>query len=220
MHSFGMTEDAIILVEFPLVVNSLKLLLSNKGFIQNYEWKPERGTHFSVINKANGTVKSWTSEPFFSFHHINAFNHNGDIWLDISAYPDTALIDAFYTGNLLAGKPIPTAEFRRYRLPANSQTATYETLSSHSIELPRLNYRQANSQPYHYTYGISNRPDRPGDIFNHLVKVDVQHRRDTLWFEDNCYPGEPVFVAAPRATTEDEGVLLSTVEVWQPQPKN
>lgn len=211
MHSFGVTEDAVILVEFPLVVNPLKLLMPNKGFIQNYEWKPERGTHFLVVNKADGTVKRWASEAFFSFHHINAFNQNGDIWLDMTAYPDTSLIDAFYTDNLMTGKPIPTAEFRRYRLPANSQTATYERLSNQTIELPRLNYKWANSQPYQYAYGTSNRADFPGDMFNQLVKVDVKNRQDKVWFEDNCYPGEPVFVAAPQGTAEDEGVLLSVV---------
>jgi beta,beta-carotene 9',10'-dioxygenase len=31
------------------------------------------------------------------------------------------------------------------------------------------------------------------------------------WYEDGCYPGEPVFVAAPGAMGEDEGVVLSVV---------
>lgn len=32
-----------------------------------------------------------------------------------------------------------------------------------------------------------------------------------MWREEDCYPGEPVFVPAPDATTEDDGVLLSVV---------
>jgi beta,beta-carotene 9',10'-dioxygenase len=31
------------------------------------------------------------------------------------------------------------------------------------------------------------------------------------WSEAGCYPGEPVFVPAPDAKAEDEGVLLSVV---------
>ena len=53
MHSFGMTERYLILTEFPLVVNPLKLLLSGKPFIRNYAWQPDRGVRFHVIDKAN-----------------------------------------------------------------------------------------------------------------------------------------------------------------------
>src|SRR5229473_2326247 len=46
---------------------------------------------------------------------------------------------------------------------------------------------------------------------NQLVKVDVIQRSARTWFEEDSYPGEPVFVAAPDATGEDEGVILSVV---------
>ncbi|MEO1439529.1 MAG: carotenoid oxygenase family protein, partial [Chloroflexota bacterium] len=32
-----------------------------------------------------------------------------------------------------------------------------------------------------------------------------------IWRQENTYPGEPVFIAAPDAATEDDGVLLSVV---------
>ena len=32
-----------------------------------------------------------------------------------------------------------------------------------------------------------------------------------MWSEDGSYPGEPVFVAPPKAQREDDGVLLSVV---------
>jgi carotenoid cleavage dioxygenase-like enzyme len=44
-----------------------------------------------------------------------------------------------------------------------------------------------------------------------IVKADVAKRSSTIWAEDGCYPGEPVFVAAPNAAHEDEGALLSVV---------
>jgi carotenoid cleavage dioxygenase-like enzyme len=46
---------------------------------------------------------------------------------------------------------------------------------------------------------------------NQLVKLNVKTRQTTLWREAGCYPGEPVFVAAPQAEAEDEGVILSVV---------
>ena len=56
MHTFGMTEHYMILAEFPLRLNRLSLALSGKPYIENYEWKPEQGTRFLVIRKADGNV--------------------------------------------------------------------------------------------------------------------------------------------------------------------
>ena len=209
MHSFGMTESYVILVEFPLVVNPLRLLLAGKPFIENYEWKPARGARFLLMSKRDGSVKSYSSEAFFAFHHVNAFEQNGDVFVDIAAYPDKSIIDDLFLQHLRAGDPISPAELRRYRLPAGGSTATYERLSSESIELPRLNYKRSNTKDYCYTYGVSAR--RPGDFTNQLIKVDVRERTAKVWRDENCYVGEPVFVAAPDGAAEDDGIVLSVV---------
>jgi beta,beta-carotene 9',10'-dioxygenase len=52
---------------------------------------------------------------------------------------------------------------------------------------------------------------RPEAFANQLVRVDVRQRTTRIWTEDGCYPGEPVFVAAPTATDEGDGVVLSVV---------
>jgi beta,beta-carotene 9',10'-dioxygenase len=53
--------------------------------------------------------------------------------------------------------------------------------------------------------------DDPGvrhDWFNRLVKVDLGDGEPCLWEEDDCYPGEPVFVASHEPDAEDDGVVL------------
>jgi beta,beta-carotene 9',10'-dioxygenase len=74
MHSFGLTEHYIILVEFPLVINPLDILVSGKPFAENLSWKPEKGTKFTIVDRTNGrVVGSYQSESFFAFHHVNSF---------------------------------------------------------------------------------------------------------------------------------------------------
>ena len=58
-------------------------------------------------------------------------------------------------------------------------------------------------------YGAGNQ--RSGDFIDNIVKVNVQTGEAVTWFEDGCYPGEPVFVASPDSNAEDQGVLLSVV---------
>jgi len=221
MHSFGMTHQYIVLVEFPLVVSPLQMLVSGKPFIENYHWKPERGTRFLVIDKHDGQViHTSTSEAFFAFHHINAFERDGEIIVDMATMPDASVIDSFYLKQLTEPQAtIPCAAFARYRLPLNGSPLASEMISDEAIELPRINYERNNGRDYQYAYGVGFHQQftdashrRSGeDWMDQLVKVDVRTGTVRTWFEDGCYPGEPVFVAAPGATGEDEGVILSVV---------
>jgi carotenoid cleavage dioxygenase-like enzyme len=77
--------------------------------------------------------------------------------------------------------------------------------------LPRLNYQRCNAKDYCFAYGVSTRADCPGGFYNQLVKVEVRARTTKVWREEDCYVGEPVFVAAPGGRAEDEGVILSVV---------
>jgi carotenoid cleavage dioxygenase-like enzyme len=84
-----------------------------------------------------------------------------------------------------------------------------DRLIEEPMELPRINYGRCNERPYRYAWGVGVRS--AGGWIDQIVKADVVERGSTTWHEDGSYPGEPVFVAAPDATAEDEGVLLSVV---------
>src|SRR3954454_12190812 len=97
MHSFGMTERYVVLAEFPLVVNPLRLALSAESFIESYRWKPERGTRFVVIDRRDGRVAMRaTAEPFFCFHHVNAWEEGDEVVVDVVAYEDASVIDTLF----------------------------------------------------------------------------------------------------------------------------
>lgn len=210
MHSFGMTERYIVLVEFPLVVTPVELLLSGKPFIENYQWKPERGTRFRVISKDGGeVVASSEGEACFAFHHVNAFEQGDEIIVDLVTYADPSIIDAFYLDRLRSRSDLSAGQLRRYRVKLNGKDVAHEALAEEKIELPRINYRGKSTKPYRYVFGTGNR--LPGNFMDQLVKIDVRDGAVLIWNEEGCYPGEPVFVGAPNSAAEDEGVILSVV---------
>jgi beta,beta-carotene 9',10'-dioxygenase len=209
MHSFGITERHAVLAECPLLVNPLDLVLSGRPFIENYRWRPERGTRFLVIDRRSGELAATVeAESFFCFHHVNAFEDRDELVVDLTAYADDEVVRAFYLERLRAGAPIPPPELRRYRVPLNGGDARGETLAA-GFELPRVNYRRVNGRPYRYAYG--NGQARAGGFLETVQKIDLDSGGVSEWSEPGRYPGEPVFVAAPEARAEDDGVVLSLV---------
>jgi carotenoid cleavage dioxygenase-like enzyme len=211
MHSFGMTEHHVILSEWPIVVNPLDLLLRSAPFIENFEWQPERGTRFRVLRKSDGVeVATCTADPAFGFHHVNAFERGDEIVCDVVTYPDASIIDDLYLDRLRSDDPTPgTGQLRRYRLPLEGGPATSTIQSEERLELPRVHDEAVIGRPYSTVYGVGSRTGE--DFTDQLVKVDVETGAAQTWHEAGTYPGEPVFVARPDASAEEEGVVLSVV---------
>jgi beta,beta-carotene 9',10'-dioxygenase len=208
MHSFGLTQRWLVLAEFPFVVNPPRLAFSGRPYIENYRWKPERGTRFHLFDRATGkSVGPFEADARFGFHHVNSYEEGGEVVVDICTFPDAGIVEDLYMERLRAGKPVTPGHLERFRISPEAGSVTTERLIDESIELPRINYGRCNERPYRYAWGVGT----DGGWIDRIVKADVVERRSTAWFEESCFPGEPVFVAAPDAEAEDEGVLLSIV---------
>lgn len=213
MHSFGMTERYLILSEFPLIVNPMALRFSGKPFIRNYHWEPERGIRFHIVDKETGRiVKTAQSAPFFGFHHVNAFERDGELAIDILTYSDAAIVDQLYLDRLRTGRPemAVAGTLTRFWIDlGDRKDVRHESLSETPFELPRIDYRGRCGRSYRYVYGVGS--EIPGNFADKLVKLDLETGQTASWREEGCYPGEPVFAPAPNAAQEDEGVALSVV---------
>ncbi len=209
-HSFGLTEHYIILVEFPLVVNSLDLLLSGRPFIENFRWRPEQGTKFTLINRRDWKVVGiYSCEPFFAFHHINAFEVDNKVVIDMITYKDISIINSFYLDVLRGDEPIniPISQYRRFTIGLDNGSGGYKIVHE-GLELPRINY-QLNTKNYNFLYAAGMSSDT--NFNDRLVKIDVKIGDSLGWTEQNCQPGEPIFVPRRDAEGEDDGVVLSVV---------
>jgi beta,beta-carotene 9',10'-dioxygenase len=209
MHSFGLTERWLVLAEFPFVVNPLSLALSGRPYIENYKWKPELGTRFTLVDRATGEARGgFQADACFAFHHVNAYEDGGEVVVDMCVFEDAGVIEDLYLERLREGKPVAAPELTRFRLGVADRSVSRERLADGEIELPRINYGRCNERPYRYVWGNAN-----GDSgwLQRIVKIDTHDGATLSWDAAGCYPGEPVFVARPQAEREDDGVLLSVV---------
>jgi carotenoid cleavage dioxygenase-like enzyme len=208
MHSFGQTQGWLVLAEFPLVVNPLSLAFSGRPYIENFRWKPELGTKIHLMSRTgSGKLLSFETEARFAFHHVNSYEDGEDVVVDVCTYPDAGVVEDLYLERLRAGKPVPPAKLERFRLSPTTGEVEVESLLDEPIELPRINYGRCHERPYRYVWGVG----VGTGWLDRIVKGDVVARESAVWHEEGCYPGEPVFVAAPDGREEDEGALLSVV---------
>jgi beta,beta-carotene 9',10'-dioxygenase len=209
MHSFGMSERYVVLAENPLLVNPMSIPLSKKAFIDNYVWEPERGTRFIVMDRHTGELQGiHEAEAFFCFHHVNSFERDGELVVDLIAQDDPSVIALLQVEKLRGSTQLPPSGLRRYRIALDGSGVTREDIAPDvSPELPRINYRRSNMRDYRWMYAAAS----DSDWFNQLVKVDVTNGDVRSWSEPGCYPGEALFVERPDGIAEDDGVILSVV---------
>ncbi len=215
-HSFGLTPVYFIFIEMPYELDILRLItgqLRGIPLAECYDWHPQNGTKFHVVSRKDGTVTTFSTEAFFVFHTVNAFEEGRKIVIDIAAYPDASINEDFFIDHLLTRglSRKSAARLRRFTLDFESGTVVSAVICpGETFDLPRIS-RKVMGKAYRYAYGLG-MPDRAGSDFPvRLLKIDVTRGTSTAWEADRAFPGEPVFVARPGGTEEDDGVILSLV---------
>lgn len=215
-HSIGITDNYLVFVEMPMPMAVFRLLfsrLNNKPYNECFDWKEEKPCIFHVVKKDTGEVISIPTESFFVFHHVNAFEEDGLLRIDLCRYDDPSIIKGLYLKEL-EEKGIDAegiSRLHRYTIDPQKKTISDKQLSEAPIELPQINSRRNAQKNYRYVYGIGAGSQDTGDFFNCLQKIDISNGTYISWRQENAYPSEPLFIASPDAKSEDEGLLLSVV---------
>ena len=212
-HHFSMTERYVVAMEYPLHVDQQVLADRSKQVAAAFRWDPTAATKIFITDRTDGSlVKTLETPGFFAVHHANAYEVGDTIVMDVAAYDGAEHIGDFYIDRRRAGSPLSLGQLRRYILPLGAGTdVECEVLSSQQLELPTYDYRRYNTKPYRYVYAAGMRQDLPEVAYNQIIKADVHSHVSLSWFQDGCFPGEPIFVPAPDAATEDDGVVLCLV---------
>ena len=204
IHSFALTKKYIILTAIPFIVNPVDLLFSNKPFLHNFKWQPEQGTDFMVIDRATGKlIGTYNTDPFFVFHHVNAFEKNNTITIDLVSYPDDKIVYAMGLKQLCSTCNSKPGTLQRFTIDLNAATVTKKDLYKNKLESPRINDHYYG-KPYSFVYAASSDDSK-------LIKIPVHNEKPLIWHEEGCYASEPIFVQKPHAKHEDDGVLLIAV---------
>ncbi|OAL56364.1 beta,beta-carotene 9',10'-dioxygenase [Pyrenochaeta sp. DS3sAY3a] len=239
IHSLFLTENYVILCVWNshITWGGLSILYNKNIADAIAPFDPKSKASWYVVDRTNGKglVATYESDPFFSFHSVNAWEEPNetnpkktDIITELSMFENTDVIHRFYYDNLLssttdtkfAGKKrmscLPMqAQFRLASVDAGHNTTTplpaeilFQADKMISMELPTIN-PSFLTRRHRFSYGCADR--LKSSFMDGLVKFDNVTQTSTFWETDGHTPGEPIFVADPDGQAEDDGVLLSVV---------
>jgi len=214
LHSFGLTERYIAVFSQPWEFDLQRFLAPDRGpIVKAFRWDGSQPSRITLVDRLRGGVAATVEmEPFFVFHHINAFDSGERVVLDVCAHRDSSVIDSLYLKTIRrAGTRVPQAVARRLVFDPGRGRVHQRELSESNFELPRTNYAVANGRKYRYAYGVNVKDPRRSGFVNRLAKIDIAREEEHFWHDRGAYPSEPVFVRRPGGRREDDGVLLSVV---------
>lgn len=208
MHSFAMTENYLILTEFPLLVRPIDLQTSGKPFIHNFAWYPEKGTRFLIVDRMSGKLVSvMMAPPFFSFHHANAYESKNEIIIDLVAHADISHLSFIFPQALgMSSKSDWKRRLMRFRLNLNAKHLSSEVLLEKEIEFPRFK-DELDGKDYRYLYMTL----RQNESTLGIAKLDLHTQKLQSWHQPNAKALEPIFVPDPDPKSEDAGVVLTVI---------
>lgn len=200
MHSFSLAGRYVVLTDYPLRAKKPRDI--GNGFIDAFSWQEKENTIIYVIDKESGKYWTFKTEPFFSFHHINGFEKDGKVCVDLIAYPTSQIVRDINSYPFIKN---PDNKLIRLEMNFTDNKAEVKTLSSEHYEFPRLNDNFIGKENQ-YFYAMYSQEKGNG-----LIKYNLQNLGHHSWYEEGMYANEPVFVSRPDGQTEDDGVILSVV---------
>ncbi|MGC1303421.1 MAG: carotenoid oxygenase family protein, partial [Caulobacteraceae bacterium] len=198
VHDVAFTASRVIVLDLPVTFDRS---LVGRGF--PFVWDSERTPRVGLLPR-DGDLSGlrWIEAPScYVFHVMNAYDDGETVVVDVVRHPRM-----FYRERRgpSEGEPVLV----RWRIDPAAGRLTETLLEPRGCEFPRFN-NAFGGQPYRYGYTVSTQEVQAfGPAFKHDVSTgrtevhDYGPRRASL---------EPVFVARPGATAEDDGWILSYV---------
>ena len=218
MHSLQTTERFIIVAENAYLhdpCSELNFDPSLANYPMSFSYESDSKSRIHIINK-NGDVEALIEvPPFFITHVLGSYEDNNSnmIHFDVLQYDDAGVYeDVCNIERIADGQEIPEdyTQVTRYSINMDDWT-DYEI--KNLVTDPDINqyFEFSNINPAYYTkpYKFAYLTHNAFILQGSVVKLNVNTGAITKKeLPDGLFPTEPIFVADPNGTEEDDGVIL------------
>ncbi|XP_070556237.1 beta,beta-carotene 15,15'-dioxygenase-like [Ptychodera flava] len=219
MHSFSMTQNYFVMPISAYLINVCSIFVSNPldpempFFLGNWQFSDTKPTRFVIISRSTNQVVGEFSTPdgLFITHQLSSYELDGKMYLDMLTYQGN-IYWHFYIDELMAGPRGMRTRVERFVVDMSDwsleeRVELFPSRDHELLEFSTVNYQYHNAKPYKYAYMVGFDP-----LPNVLIKLNVDTGESVYWGPyDGLLPGEPIFVATPGSTSEDDGVVIANV---------
>ena len=197
VHDFNITRNYNIFMDLPLVWDMEAA--ANAGL--PIKWSDEYGARLGVMprNGTNADVVWYDIDPCYVYHPLNAYEDGDEIIIDVCRLEHS----------MKAGAPEVPPLLWRWTINLKTGAVSESQLDDHSVEFPRVADAVVGLK-HRYGYTAEFGGGQPAAVA--FRKYDLETGATTAHqLPAGCAGGEPVFVPAEGASSEDDGYLLSYV---------
>ncbi len=209
LHDMAITPNYCIFFQNPVRFNPLPFLLGWRSPGQCIDFNPHEKTQIILIPRdGKSAVKIIETEPCFVFHHANAWEENGEIFIDSICYDSFPSTDPDGDFREVDFDTVPAGQLWRFQVNLETETVQHQVIETRCCEFPSLHPEQVG-RPYRYLYiGTAHAPQGNAPL-QAVLKLDFKTQTQQVWSAaPRGFTGEPVFVPRPGGTREDDGWLL------------
>ncbi|QIZ72117.1 carotenoid oxygenase family protein [Oxynema aestuarii] len=212
LHDMAITPNYCIFFQNPVSFHPLPYFLGLKGAGQCIRFNPKAPTKVIVIPRdGSSQVQIVETEPCFVFHHANAWEENGKIYIDSVCYESFPSIQEDGDFREVDFDALPEGQLWRFEIDEGRETVGHQVLSRRCCEFPVLHPARVG-RPYRYLYlGVADRETGNAPL-QAVMKWDAETGDRQVWSAaPRGFGGEPLFVPRPGGDGEDDGWVLLLV---------
>jgi all-trans-8'-apo-beta-carotenal 15,15'-oxygenase len=212
VHDFVITPHYCIFFQNPVRFNLLPFVLGLRGAGECITFQPDQPTQVIVIPR-NGTdaAQVLSTKSGFIFHHVNAFEQDGYLWVDSICYEGLPAVEAGQDYLNTQFEALAPGQLWRFQLDLANKTIECQRLEERCCEFPTLHPDRVG-RPYRYVYLGTAHAAQGNAPLQAILKLDLMSGDRQVWSAAPWgFAGEPVFVPRPSAIAGDEedGWLLA-----------
>jgi all-trans-8'-apo-beta-carotenal 15,15'-oxygenase len=213
VHDFLITPNYCIFFQSAINFNPLPYLLGWKGAGECLNFLTNKPTRVVLIPRKPpyGEVKVLEVDAGFAFHHVNAFEGDGKIYADSIAYSAIPQINPDVSYKEIDFENLAPGLLYRFTLDLATGKVEKQLIDDRCVEFPTINPQNVG-RDYRYTFIGAAHKDRGNAPLQSIFKLDWHTgERQIHSFAPTGFVGEPIFVAKPDATEEDDGWVLTLI---------
>lgn len=230
IHDFAITPNYGIFFQNPVVFNPLPYTLGLKGAGECIRFQPNQPTRIVVVPRPGndrspsvGAAQFLETQSGFVFHHANAFEQDGFVYIDSVCYEDLPALEAGADYRETDFSTLAPGQLWRFQLDLKTGNVERQRLESRCCEFPFVHPGRVG-RPYRYVFIGAAHEATSNAPLQAILKADLVSGDRQLWSAAPWgYVSEPVFV--PRSANaychglpnadfegdEDDGWLLVLV---------